>query len=264
MDNNQKKWKVTTDRFVAFIDILGFKDRVLRSDHKEIYKMLRLLTKVLNESINISYAVRNMKKMMEYQLDPDLLDYTMFSDSIIIFTKNADYFTYQILCEKLNELILEAFKLNIPIKGSISFGTITVDKSNNIFFGQPLIDAYLLEEDLNYMGIVIHHNFEKYLLHINRRINISVTHVDYILPEIKTPFKTGNFTHRNLSFVNSPEYSDELINVFKLSSSGYTRKYIDNTKAVVEQLKAKFEVNEQKRIEELNKLNEEVRHRREM
>ena len=38
-------WEITTDRYVAFIDIMGFKDMVARSTHDEIYQMMKEIDK---------------------------------------------------------------------------------------------------------------------------------------------------------------------------------------------------------------------------
>jgi hypothetical protein len=46
-------WKITNERFVAYIDIMGFKDLVMRSTHEEVYKMMKLINerRELNASI---------------------------------------------------------------------------------------------------------------------------------------------------------------------------------------------------------------------
>jgi len=42
---NKKPWNLTDKRFVCFLDIMGFKDLVMRNSHDEIYKMLNELSK---------------------------------------------------------------------------------------------------------------------------------------------------------------------------------------------------------------------------
>ena len=45
MDSNKKtKWIPTDKRFVAFLDLLGFKDKVMRSTHEEIYEELHKIS----------------------------------------------------------------------------------------------------------------------------------------------------------------------------------------------------------------------------
>ena len=40
MIQKESAWKTTCNRFVAFIDIMGFRDLVYRNNHDEVYKML--------------------------------------------------------------------------------------------------------------------------------------------------------------------------------------------------------------------------------
>lgn len=55
----------------------------------------------------------------------------------------------------------DLFISKIPFRGSIAYGEMTVDLENSIFFGQPLIDAYLLGEQLQSYGIACHASAEK-------------------------------------------------------------------------------------------------------
>ena len=51
--------------------------------------------------------------------------------------------------------------MQIPIKGVIAQGIFSYDKENELYFGKPLVDAYLLHEELKYYGIVVHNTAEK-------------------------------------------------------------------------------------------------------
>src|ERR1035437_3137770 len=73
----------TCDRFVAFMDIMGFKDNISRSKHEEIKDTLSPfidmidpgLLEALTKSRNIAYKKTAIKKII-------------FSDSIIFITEN--------------------------------------------------------------------------------------------------------------------------------------------------------------------------------
>src|ERR1700744_2479239 len=78
----QEDWKITTNRFVAFFDILGFKDLVERSAHAEVVSKLMTLKKALKKLENI-YADESFKKY-----DMEETKGITFSDSIIIFSKS--------------------------------------------------------------------------------------------------------------------------------------------------------------------------------
>lgn len=44
-EGSKTKWEIKDTRFVAFLDILGFKDLVYRKTHDEIYTLLTTISK---------------------------------------------------------------------------------------------------------------------------------------------------------------------------------------------------------------------------
>lgn len=228
---NKKKWIPTTERFVAFIDIMGFKDMVMRSSHNEIYNLL-------NELYSLRKSINNVRKLPEqYELDSlNSLKTVSFSDSIIFFTKSSSIECFSILTRALSWLFAKSIEKGLPMKGAISFGEISVNIKRQIFFGQPLIDAILLGEDVNYYGVVAHHSVEKYLNKNEDELSKFGIR-DYYFEE-QTPFKSGKISHINLNWFfrvdndsneNIPEKVEDLMKKQREKTSGSPRIYIDNT-----------------------------------
>ena len=229
-------WKPTDFRFVAFLDILGFKDMVMRNSHEEIYQTLNQISK--------------SKKLIEAaatelgDLFGDAEVYVVsFSDSIVIFSKNDDIENFHYFLLATRWLFTEAINKQIPIKGAIAHGEISLNKAEQIYFGQPIIDAYLMEEDVNYMGVVAHNSVDRYISKVKNGKHLE--RIFKILFEEKTPLKCGLLTHTNLNWfhlIKKDEESDNIqfvkdsINLFKNSSSGTARKYIDNTISLFEKI----------------------------
>ena len=216
---DNSKWKVKTKRYVAFLDILGFKDFVLRHSIDEVYERLQILNALRPEE-------------GEQEDDPDVekyLKFTIFSDSIFIFTKDDSFPNLRRFLSYVKKVMRLALRKEIPLKGAIAYGDIVVDDEVNLFCGQPIIDAYLLEEDLQYMGVVCHHTFE------DAYFNLSDTQFKRLsnwLKEVKTPFKYGIRTHLNLDYRISGLVTfnlKEQIETQRFYSSGDARKYVDNT-----------------------------------
>ncbi|WP_338731370.1 hypothetical protein [Mangrovimonas cancribranchiae] len=245
MTKKQEKtnWKPTDSRFVAFLDILGFKDMVMRKSHEDIYQTLNQISK--------------SKKLVEKAVDLDKVSNVFndaevyvvsFSDSIVIFSKNdsLDNLIYFLLATRW--VFTGAFKKQIPLKGAIAHGEISLNKTEQIYFGQPIIDSYLMEEDVNYMGVVAHNSIDNYIAKIKEGKDLK--RLDKILFEEKTTLKCGNITHTNLNWFKiikpegkeEPEIKDikERINIFKQSSSGTARKYVDNTLTMFEKIENDF------------------------
>lgn len=83
----------------------------------------------------------------------------------------------------------------IPIKGAISYGLITVIdermNKNKLFFGKPIIEAYLLEEEIKHMGFMLDGSVEK-------KVNSESKLMDLGYYNVETPLKSGLSSHYNL------------------------------------------------------------------
>lgn len=231
---NESNWQPTAKRFITFLDIMGFKELVLRSSHKEIYELLSELSQIRSF----------VEKIPDGDDVKDAEIYTAsFSDSIILFSKNNSIECFKAQIYASSWLFAKSIEKNIPMKGAIAYGEISLNKSKQIYFGQPLIDAYLLEEELNYYGIIAHHSLVKFVQDNKNDINL-----DRFLFEAPAPLKGGLITHTHIDWfadltgpTNDKEYSTDFKEIFKnkietLSGtvSGLPRKYLDNTVKVFE------------------------------
>lgn len=226
-------WETTNNRFVAFFDILGFKELVMRNSHKNIYETLY---KIAQER----HKLENMSNEHDFDLE-DFIDSDIyivnFSDSIIIFSKNDDINNFNYFNFIVTYLFSYIIDLGLPVKAGIAHGEISVNKEAQIYFGQPIIDAYLIEEDVNYLGIVAHHSIDNYHKDLSNDEKQRLT-VDFFTT--KTPMKSGMITHINYNWFReyfsinslpaSVENFNQKLNLFNYTVSGSPRRYIDNTK----------------------------------
>ena len=160
MDKSNKKtnWNPKCERFVAFLDLLGFKDKVMRSTHEEIYAELHKISTVRQ----YLEGTTNNDSIQKALNDVDIY-IVSFSDSIVLFSKNDDIDNFKFFSIALLGLFSEAIKNKIAIKGAVAHGLVSLNKSEQIYFGQPIIDAFLLEEDVNFIGVLCHNSIDKYL-----------------------------------------------------------------------------------------------------
>ena len=229
----ENKWKTTNNRFVSFLDIMGFKDLVSRNSHEYVYKMMAKL----------SDARRHIEKTLtssdidKKYIDKDLYT-TSFSDSIILFSADDTPESLEVILAATVFVISEAMANSIPIKGSIAHGEISVNKNEQIYFGQPIIDAYLLQEEVNYYGSVFHNSIDKYFA---AKLKKPEEAVKALFFEVETPLKSGFSMHKNLNwfrFIYMQQKNDNslgliefnrIMNQLRTMVSGAPRKYIDNT-----------------------------------
>ena len=196
----------TQDRFVLFFDIMGFKDRVARSTHKKILVDLQQLSNFVSEEIKES----------------DNFFYTMFSDSLIIFSSDTTAKTFESIVQVSNSVVKKSISLGIPIKGSIAKGKCTIRfGEKTLFFGQPIIDAYCLEESVEMYNVVLHNTVESYAV----KMNVADLLFDY---EVK--LKGGKSHHYVLSWFSENECEAKKdLKEIRNTVSGAPRRYIDNT-----------------------------------
>lgn len=230
----ESDWLVTANRYVACIDIMGFKDMVLRTPHNEIYNMMRKIDSQIKLSASIDWHDCNLC----------LIKTTNYSDSIMIYSKDDSKdsllsFVYTV-SSFTNDLLTEA----IPHTGAVAYGMMTVDSTNSIYFGQPLIDAYLLQQELEFYGIVAHATVE------NEIENKLTDKYKGFVEAYTCNFKKGNSLHLTIYpmflFVHSGDDSQDQqacaelfasCKKMRLRTSGHLRKYIDNTELYLNCLK---------------------------
>lgn len=221
-------WKKTTKRFIAFFDIMGFKDIVERNSHKNVVDKLEKLKhalKVLESDATHRLINDNFKSQLTKSIT--------FSDSIIFFSKNNTL-------EDITKIIVDAayfqhiaLKNDIAIKGVLSYGEITVDFENSLFFGRPIIDAYLLHDQLNIYTALIDNRFEVEL----KKKKISNT-IKKLLVSEKIFLKSGRINHTVVLPDRVQNLNDciDYLKKYYNNVSGQPRIYVDNTVEFFESL----------------------------
>jgi len=231
----QKKWKNTDERFVVYLDIMGFKDFVSRNKHEAVHGTLEKVLGFIKDAegfSNTGFTTDENGKKTQFET----IHITMFSDSIFLFSKDNTRLSFAMITIAAYTLFVDAITNCIPMKGAMACGLISVDREQHIYCGQPLIDAHLLQEDVNYYGVVAHHSIDKFFLDNE----VDEFHRN-CFKDFKTPLKSGNIVHRNLNWfaaldfwgmfrqdIPKKEFEKE-IEKLKAITSGAPRKYIDNT-----------------------------------
>lgn len=177
--------KLSEDKYVAYLDVLGFKELVSKKGEK-----LNIYFEKVEESLKAIYNI-------DHSIDSQLV-----SDSIILSCELSD--------DKLRQLLMAVQTIqakcaleNIWIRGAITIGDIHFNKNPNIVVGNGLIEAYLLESQEKYPRIIINpkivKNFDtrnKFLQSMNNK-NIEL---------IFEPDLSNNFIPNDSLFVSFAEY----------------------------------------------------------
>lgn len=201
----KKRLPETCERIVAFLDIMGFKDMVARH-FMAIKDKLEKLSTFIGETMDDDYQ------------------YMIFSDSIILYARSGGIEVFKSLLSKVSSIIEKSIALGLPIKGAIAKGECTVSLGYKpFFFGQPIIDAYTLEEDVVLYGVVFHNTVEKMAREVGE------TSKNFVF-DYPVPLKGGSSNHYILNwFGGDIENNKANLLAIRLTVSDSPRRYIDNT-----------------------------------
>ena len=222
------KWKVTSNRFVAFLDIMGFQNLVFRNTHKHV---LALMEEIYH---SLSIFENEYKSRKGACVRP-----VLFSDSILLISNDNSEDSLEEIVFNTEWVLGSAFKRGLPMKGAIALGQQTADFSRSLHFGRPLIDAYNLQNELSFYGVVLHDSVEKK--------HDTAAFKSALLRRYKTPLKNGQVNHWVLDWrrIVMPKKESKnvyaavlqseknyplavLENIYK-TVSGAARSYVDNT-----------------------------------
>ena len=136
------------NRFVAFVDILGFRDLVLRSP----------------DLSDFSERYTRVFAPLEDELQRYGILHRLFSDSLFLCVQ------HRALEQELRNLIMfcrsllrRATTASLPIRGSISFGRVIWNKNGDIIVGAPIIESVEYERIQNWVGIILAPTSTRYL-----------------------------------------------------------------------------------------------------
>ncbi len=153
------------ETYVAFLDILGFKDLVYNNSHKKLTELYESVIEKLLNKVSSNYEADKLK----YQKDNDLY-FLSVSDSIIIWTEKNNPAAFTELLVVTCEVLAEFFEAGIPLRGAISVGGLTskgisrekdnkgdeiVSMSYINVVGSGIVNAYSMEGKQDWSGCII-------------------------------------------------------------------------------------------------------------
>lgn len=225
------------EMYVLYVDIMGFKDRVIFDTHQKLKEDLYKLKKDIDGEL--SPFVKKTKT----------LRVALFSDSILV-VDCADREGFNRISKAAVGVMKVALENKFPVKGAIAKGEFTYDPEKQIFFGKPLVNAFLLHESINFYGIVAHHSMEE-------DIEKFVKSKSNPNPWSKTAIalKKSKTTHYHIAYnlsdlkrkvgVDCTDTYLKWLEKIEKTVSGEPRSYIDRTREI---LKADSELYEKSKV----------------
>ncbi len=254
---------------VAYIDILGFRQRLESDGIDTLYEIL----KGLIEDVETLYKTNIRRGGIENDPPQEFYNFAKifhFSDTIILIpnydgfkeklTNHIKVIEKQIPKKKsensitfpddttsentvelefyrfLEVLIIESILKGIPLRGATAFGDIIVDDEKGILLGQPIVDAYELEKKQDWIGVVFHPSTAHF------KIGDSEPTPTLWYKRYDVPMK-GNVVESQLvleCFTDDGKVNQNIVDKLKEMREGVTspeiKKKYDNTLAFIETL----------------------------
>ena len=232
---------ITCDRFVAFLDIMGFKDRLQRDGHKRVKELLESLYPAIEDIKKLKDLALGSNNSSSKDTDGSEISFLIpvsFSDSIILISSDESLTSAVTIIAYVRYILYTAIKKGILMKGAIAYGEMTADTEKSLYFGKPLIDAYELQNDLQLYGAILHHTMEKYLI----VSGLSKSFRNFLYFDVHVPMKFGKISHHILDWTKQLEEQENPVNmVSNLYNyvSGTPRIYVDNTMEFVNEIIAR-------------------------
>lgn len=227
----KEEWLISAERFIAYFDIMGFKKMIKDGNLNDLYTKF---SKLIETNISANRRSR--------------IAYYIYSDLIVVITKDSSQDSLKQLLEASIKITNDIIDFDWGMSGSIAKGRVVYDNKKHIFLGQPVVDAFLMQEEVDFYGITICdsavEDIKRYIADAEKK---KITrHLCGLLKEERLHFKSGYYSQYHLrwfDYVYNPKgpshpyyikQRDDNHVVEKLQSmlhvtKGKAKRYIENT-----------------------------------
>lgn len=137
-----------TDCYVAFLDILGFKNIINTKSYDEVKEVFQSIITSLDAGIALTRACEESDtEYVHYNESLHNTKIRVMSDSIIVATPSTypEALAAVIdICRMMQVILYDECSIPIFLRGAIAKGDLYID--DNLLFGKGMIDAYLAQE----------------------------------------------------------------------------------------------------------------------
>ncbi len=168
------------DKMVAFLDIIGFKRKLEKIDIESITEKYRNLLMLIS-SVNQELAKRGN----------DLCKYYIFSDSIILISngdKDENILDFIIAVWKFTQM---SMAMGLAFRGGISYGKVYTNEEENVFLGNPIVNAVKLEGVQEWIGVSCDEEAKKRINQIEKFNSENNIVLEALICDYTVPLKKG-------------------------------------------------------------------------
>ena len=227
MAANENIWNDSNERLVLYLDIMGFKERVSRTNIETLKEqLLAFKTQNIKLSPLLRTGIGDAQK--------ELMKMAQFSDSTVVVSAGKSKHDLNRITRAAVILMQTALRTGFALRGVIACGNMVFDEENQLFFGKALVDAYNLEEQLSFYGVVFHESVERIVKQALQAPNRTY----FPIKDEAVYTKGGKSAHYHVAWYEMKEdlakgsikdQAIEWLTKLRESVSGIPRIYLDNT-----------------------------------
>jgi len=136
---------IVSNCWVACFDILGIRN-IINVDEDDV----RAFVVRVDYETTIDYLRSSCDDW-----EPGIIDYCWFSDTYLMFSRDASGQSYSIVETAAKFFIRKCIYSGIPIRGAISVGPFIRSADNRCFVGKAFLDALEYAEDQDWIGLLM-------------------------------------------------------------------------------------------------------------
>lgn len=159
---------MTNFRYLAFLDILGFKDLIEANSLDYLTTLYKKFEPALLYSFSMTNTAFRLENIESSKLPklPDMhLNSLIISDSVIIWSDNDNANSFVDIIAAVRHFLNLSFVLGLPLRGAITVGSLSIIagkhthsakfNSYNTILGDSLTKSYTMQGKLNIAGCIV-------------------------------------------------------------------------------------------------------------
>lgn len=193
--------------FVAFLDILGFKELVERNPQSKLDSIYSSILEVIDD-------VHSRNKNIRETILPKLnLEIVNISDSIVLTTSDDSFESFFVLVHAVRKMLTTFLRKGVPLRGAITNGTVSTIKRENQtnVYGKAITDAFRMEGMIQLSGCLVSESCLELIKSKDESRLINSIFSKNLLIEYEVPKKTGVIKKEILVNWVIKAFSEEII-----------------------------------------------------
>lgn len=208
------------ETFIAFFDVLGFKEIINNNDLTEMKRLFDHLLRDTQTALSDEKFVQSSQSTIVPNLKNQKVNCLHVSDSIVFWTNGQTEDDFMDLVSVCHTFYWRSLQTTFPMRGCLTFGEIefspsTINSINDINFynyslyGKGLVDAYTKADSIEFVGCILDN------LAISKVKDSTINNLiyDQKICMYKVPSKSGEnyelvfrpvkYNHNDVSFRNT-------------------------------------------------------------